>query len=50
MRVILESNDYLEQVAASIDISEGANTFASVVESDEEENNPIVVFRPPQKH
>ena len=49
MRVILEYNDYLEQAAASIDISDGANISAPVVESDEEEDRPIVVFRPPQK-
>ena len=48
MRLILEYNDYLEQAAASIDISEGADTSAPVVESDEEDR-PIVVFRPPQK-
>ena len=48
MRLILEYNDYLEQAAASIDISEGANTSAPVVESDEEDR-PIVVLRPPQK-
>ena len=49
MRLIVEYNDYLEQAAASIDISEGANTSASMVESDEEEDRPNVVFRPPQK-
>ena len=49
MRLILEYNDYLEQAASSIDISEGANLSAPVVESDEEEDRPIVVFRPPQK-
>ena len=49
MRLILEFNDYLEQAAASIDISEGANLSAPVVESDEEEDRPIVVFIPPQK-
>ena len=49
MRLILEYNDYLEQLAASIHISEGANTSAPVVERDEGEDRPIVVFRPPQK-
>ena len=49
MRLILEYNDYLEQAAASIDISEGADLSAPLVESDVEENRPIVVFRPPQK-
>ena len=49
MRLILEYNDYLEQAASSIVISEGANLSAPVVESDEEEDRPIVVFRPPRK-
>ena len=49
MRLILEYNDYLEQAAPNIDISEGANLSAPVVENDEEEYRPIVVFRPPQK-
>ena len=49
MRLILKYNDYLEQAASSIDISEGANLSAPVVESDEEEDRPIVVFKPPQK-
>ena len=49
MRLILEYNDYLEQAAASIDISEGANSSAPMVASDEEKDRPIVVFRPPQK-
>ena len=50
MRLIPEYNDYWQQAAASIDISEeGANTSAPVVEGDEEEGRPIVVFRPPQK-
>ena len=48
MRLILEYNDYLEQAAASIDISEGANLCAPLVESGEEDR-PIVVFGPPQK-
>ena len=48
MRLILEYSDYLEQAAASIDISEGANLSAPLVESDEE-HRPIVVFRPPQE-
>ena len=48
MRIILEYNDYLEQAAASIDISEAAYTSERVVESDEE-NRPIVVFTPPQR-
>ena len=49
MRLILEYNDYLEQAASSNDISEGANLSAPVVESDKEEDRPIVVFRSPQK-
>ena len=49
MQLILEYNDYLEQAAPNIDISEGAKLSAPVVESDEEEDRPIVVFRPPQK-
>ena len=49
MRLILEYNDYLEQAAASIDISEGANLSAPLAESDEKEQSPIVVFRPPQQ-
>ena len=39
----------MEQAAASFDISEGANLSAPLVESDEEEDRPIVVFRPPKK-
>ena len=49
MRLILEYNDYLEQATSSIDISEGANLSAPVVESDEEEDRPIVVFSPSKK-
>ena len=41
MRLILEYNDYLEQAAASFDISEGANLSAPLVESDEEEDRPL---------
>ena len=47
MRIILEENEYLEQAAASIDMSEGANTSAPAIESNEEEDRPIVVFGPP---
>ena len=50
MRIVLEYNDYSEQAEASIEISEGANLSAPVVERDEgEEDGPIVVFRLPQK-
>ena len=49
MRLILEYNDYLEQAASSIDNSEGADLSAPVVESDEEEDTPIVASRPPQE-
>ena len=41
MQLILEYNDYLEQAAASIDIIEGANLSAPLVESDEEEDRPL---------
>ena len=49
IRIILQYNDYLEQEAASIENSEGANLSAPVVESDEERDMSIVVFSPPQK-
>ena len=49
MQLILGYDDFLEQAASSIDISEGANLSAPVVEIDEKEDRPIVVFRPPQK-
>ena len=49
MRLIIKYNEYLEQAAASIDISEGAKLSAPVVENDEEKDRPVVVFRPPPK-
>ena len=48
MRLILEYKDYLEQAAASFDMSEGADTSTPAVESNEEEEDKPVMFRRPQ--